>query len=90
MELLAYSKLNLKPDELLGLTMKEFYGLLDGYELRKKEEDMRQAYFVSWLMAPHLGKDSKLSPKDIYDPLHPKTKDDIEREKEEFMKEFDL
>ena len=58
------------PDALENLTMKEFYLLLDGHYARKKEEDYKQAYFTYWMLAPNLGRESKITVDDIFNPLH--------------------
>lgn len=55
------------PNVFEGLQVHEFQKLLDGYEARKKEEDYRRAYFISWLIAPHIKE--QITVEQIIEPL---------------------
>lgn len=63
---------------------REFYAMLDAYEQRRKDEDYRRAYFVSWIIRPHV-KDA-IPPDDIYRPLY-YTQEEIQTMKEEKAKQ---
>lgn len=82
--------MHLLPDALENLTMKEFYLLLDGHYARKKEEDYKQAYFTYWMLAPNLGRESKITVDDIFNPLHQDMVKDKESEKEELLRTFNF
>lgn len=55
------------PNVFEELQVHEFQKLLDGYEARRKEEDYRRAYFISWLIAPHVKE--QITADQIIEPL---------------------
>lgn len=50
----AYGELDLTPREFEELQPREFYKLMDGYKRRQRAKDYRRAYFISWMIAPHV------------------------------------
>lgn len=64
--------------------------MIDGYEAREKANDFKRAYFVSWLIAPHLKE--PVSAQDILKPLYdkPKTQAEQAEDKATLMREFGL
>lgn len=48
-------------------------------EIRQQNADYRQAFFISWLLAPHLKK--PIAPKTIYEQLWPPDPDKIAADK---------
>lgn len=64
----AYS-IGLKPHEFEEMQPGEFLVMLEAVNRRRREEDYRTAYFLSFVIAPYLKKDSKLTLEDIVDPL---------------------
>lgn len=53
-EEIAYAELALTPKEFEELQPREFYALIRGWKRRAKACDYREAYFVAWMIAPHL------------------------------------
>ena len=53
-EAIAYAELTLKPKEFEELQPCEFYALIRGWKRREKARDYKKAYFISWLIAPHV------------------------------------
>ena len=53
-EEIAYAELALTPKEFEELQPREFYALIRGWKRREKERDYKKAYFVAWMIAPHL------------------------------------
>ena len=64
----AYS-IGLKPHEFEEMQPGEFLVMLEAVNRQRREEDYRTAYFLSFVIAPYLKKDSKLTLEDIVDPL---------------------
>lgn len=68
--------------------------MLDARVERDKSIDSRLAYFVYWIVAPHITSEAKVSPQSIYEGLHPIPKHVRDKEKEEELKalkaEFNL
>ena len=64
----AYS-IGLKPHEFEEMQPGEFLVMLEAVNRRRREEDYRTAYFLSFVIAPYLKKDSKLTLEDIVDLL---------------------
>lgn len=64
----AYS-IGLKAHEFEEMQPGEFLVMLEAVNRRRREEDYRTAYFLSFVIAPYLKKDSKLTLEDIVDPL---------------------
>lgn len=67
-EPVAYA-IGLKPHEFEEMQPGEFLIMLEAVNRRRREEDFRTAYFLSFVIAPYLKKDSKLTLEDIVDPL---------------------
>ena len=67
-ESVAYA-IGLKPHEFEEMQPGEFLIMLEAVNRRRREEDFRTAYFLSFVIAPYLKKDSKLTLEDIVDPL---------------------
>ena len=67
-EPVAYA-IGLKPHEFEEMQPGEFLVMLEAVNRRRREEDYRTAYFLSFVIAPYLKKDSKLTLEDIVDPL---------------------
>ena len=67
-EPVAYA-IGLKPHEFEGMQPGEFLVMLEAVNRQRREEDFRTAYFLSFVIAPYLKKDSKLTLEDIVDPL---------------------
>ena len=67
-EPVAYT-IGLKPHEFEEMQPGEFLLMLEAVNRRRREEDFRTAYFLSFVIAPYLKKDSKLTLEDIVDPL---------------------
>ena len=65
-ERVAFSA-GLKPDEFLDMQPHEFYKYLDCKTQAMKNEDMRRAYFTSWILAPHVKEPP--TPQVIYEGL---------------------
>lgn len=65
---MAYA-IGLKPHEFEEMQPGEFLLILEAVNRRRREEDFRTAYFLSFVIAPYLKKDSKLTLEDIVDPL---------------------
>lgn len=67
----------------------EIETMFDGYRLRCDDINLRVAYFVYWIIAPHLRKSSNLSPEKIARPLmhkKEKSKNELLSEKKHYMK----
>ena len=62
----AYA-LNIKPAEYEQLQPHELRKIFDGYKNKQKDEDYREAYFLSWLVNCQVTE--AVSPADIADPL---------------------
>ena len=86
--------MGLKPWEFEKLQPQELYKMLDARVERDKSIDSRLAYFVYWIVAPHITSEAKVSPQSIYEGLHPIPKHVRDKEKEEELKalkaEFNL
>lgn len=54
---IALGHLGLKPSEFYSIGVDDFYHMLKGYEERKRERLLNDAYFTSWIVATHSGKD---------------------------------
>ena len=67
-EPVAYA-IGLKPHEFEEMQPGEFLVMLEAVNRQRREEDYRTAYFLSFVIAPYLKKDSKLTLEDIVDPL---------------------
>ena len=67
-EPVAYA-IGLKPHEFEEMQPGEFLIMLEAVNRQRREEDFRTAYFLSFVIAPYLKKDSKISLEDIVDPL---------------------
>ena len=67
-EPVAYA-IGLKPREFEEMQPGEFLLMLETVNRQRREEDYRTAYFLSFVIAPYLKKDSKISLEDIVDPL---------------------
>ena len=67
-EPVAYA-IGLKPHEFEEMQPGEFLLMLETVNRQRREEDYRTAYFLSFVIAPYLKKDSKISLEDIVDPL---------------------
>ena len=67
-EPVAYA-IGLKPHEFEEMQPGEFLVMLEAVNRQRREEDFRTAYFLSFVIAPYLNKDSKLTLEDIVDPL---------------------
>ena len=67
-EPVAYA-IGLKPHEFEEMQPGEFLVMLEAVNRQRREEDFRTAYFLSFVIAPYLKKDSKLTLEDIVDPL---------------------
>ena len=67
-EPVAYA-IRLKPREFEEMQPGEFLLMLETVNRQRREEDYRTAYFLSFVIAPYLKKDSKISLEDIVDPL---------------------
>ena len=67
-EPVAYA-IGLKPHDFEEMQPGEFLLMLEAVNRRQREEDYRTAYFLSFVIAPYLKKDSKLTLEDIVDPL---------------------
>ena len=67
-EPVAYA-IGLKPHDFEEMQPGEFLVMLEAVNRRRREEDFRTAYFLSFVIAPYLKKDSKISLEDIVDPL---------------------
>ena len=67
-EPVAYA-IGLKPHEFEEMQPGEFLVMLEAVNRRRREEDYRTAYFLSFVIDPYLKKDSKLTLEDIVDPL---------------------
>ena len=67
-EPVAYA-IGLKPHEFEEMQPGEFLVMLEAVNRQRREEDYRTAYFLSFVIAPYLKKDSKISLEDIVDPL---------------------
>lgn len=67
-EPVAYA-IGLKPHEFEEMQPGEFLIMLEAVNRQRREEDYRTAYFLSFVIAPYLKKDSKISLEDIVDPL---------------------
>lgn len=67
-EPLAY-EIGLRPKEFEQMQPGEFWKMLEAYQRRQREQDYRTAYFVSYLIAPYLKKESNITVEDIVDPL---------------------
>lgn len=80
----------LLPKQFEALQPGEFYKLIEGYEAREKANDFKRAYFVAWLIAPHLKE--PVSAQDILKPLYdkPKTQAEQAEDKATLMREFGL
>lgn len=82
------------PDQFDRLSMKEFYQLLDGYEVRIKERDSKQAYFTTWLLMARCGKDFDFVHvyKGMVETIHPtQTPDEqLKQDQAELKKTFNL
>ena len=65
-ERVAFSA-GLKPDEFLDMQPHEFLKFINCKNEAIKNEDMRRAYFTSWLLAPHVKKVP--TPQVIYEGL---------------------
>ena len=65
-EPIAY-RIGFKPSEFPRLTPLEFYRYLEASDERRRLQDYRVAYFISWLMSPQLKK--PIEPHEIADPL---------------------
>ncbi|WP_196602164.1 hypothetical protein [Pectinatus frisingensis] len=79
------------PDQFENLQPHEFYKLIDGYEVREKENDFKRAYFTSWLIAPHLKE--PVTVQQIMKPLHESREDQLKKAAEDrtiLLKEFGL
>lgn len=84
-------KLGLSIDEFLNLQPQELRKIAKAYNERKKEEDFRRSYFVSWIVNCQLEK--PVSVNDIYEPLWV-SKEEKEKQmmddREVLFKEFNL
>jgi len=67
-EPVAYA-IGLKPHEFEEMQPGEFLIMLEAVNRQRREEDFRTAYFLSFVIAPYLKKDSKILLEDIVDPL---------------------
>lgn len=67
-EPLAY-EIGLKPKEFEQMQPGEFWLLLEANNRRQREQDYRTAYFLSYLIAPYLKKESTITIEDIVEPL---------------------
>ena len=67
-EPVAYA-IGLKPHEFEEMQPGEFLVMVEAVNRQRREEDFRTAYFLSFVIAPYLKKDSKLTLEDIVDPL---------------------
>lgn len=67
-EPLAYA-IGLNPREFEEMQPGEFMLMLEAVNRQKREQDFRTAYFLSFVIAPYLKNDSKLTLEDIVDPL---------------------
>lgn len=79
-EPIAY-RIGLKPFEFPQLTPLEFYKYLEADDERRRLQDYRAAYFISWLMSPHLKE--PIEPHEIADPLWVTKEDKVRSAKEE-------
>ena len=86
--------MGLKPWEFEKLQPQELYKMLDARMERDKAIDSRLSYFVYWIVAPSVTPEAKVSPKSIYDGLHPTPKHIRDKEKAEELEalkaEFNL
>lgn len=80
-EPVAYA-IGLKPREFEEMQPGEFLLMLEAVNRQRREEDYRTAYFLSFVIAPYLKKDSKLTLEDIVDPLW-MTEEELKAKKEE-------
>lgn len=79
-EEIAYAELTLKPKEFEELQPREFYALIRGWKRREKARDYKKAYFVSWLIAPHVKE--PINAEKIAEPLW-QTPADVQKKAEE-------
>lgn len=89
-ERVAFSA-GLKPDEFLNMQPHEFYKYLDCRTQAMKSEDMRRAYFTSWMLAPHVKEPP--TPQVIYEGLWVTAEEKRNQQKEDYeilKKEFGI
>lgn len=78
-----------RPDEVEDLQPHEIRKIFQADKERRKDEDFRRAYFISWLVNTQLQK--PINPKDIYDPLWTTAEDkaqEIHNERKLLLEEF--
>ena len=80
------------PDQFDTLQMKEFYNLLNACLDKQKQDDLKAAYYTTWMMAPFCGGkfDFVKTWKGIYEGLYPDEDKPTQEGKDEFMKQFNL
>lgn len=84
----AYGALRLKPRELEDMQPQEVTAMIRAYELAEERQATKTAYFTYWIIAPHLGKRSRVTPAMIAEPFikkEVKSHDELLKEKEHYL-----
>ncbi len=83
--------MGLTPESFSAMNINTFYAILEGHRMKRESDDFRTSYFLRSLARILVGnKDAGKLFEETYYGLHPDDMPDRAKEKNDYMKQFNL